>query len=149
MIVESVALVLASILFIFWVNQSFASIGVHFWRIQQYKTTVVYPAAFPPGPRFALPLVGEAWALGVDDVADAIASLAKKYGPAVGLYCFSEPVVVFNSADLIFEAMDKEELAYRPEFPTIKSVQGLTRGLESKLGSSMNILSSAEATFQV
>jgi len=65
--------------------------------------------------------------LGLTDYPSAMASLAKKYGEAMGFYVFSQKLVVLNTPELIVEALAKEEITFRPPLPTMEVAQGITR----------------------
>jgi len=94
----------------------------------QMRRIFVYHPRYPPGPRLPLPLVGESWLLATEyDTMRSMGEWADSYGDALGFYMAHTRVVVLNSPELISEAMQKEEIAYRPNYPTVAKCHGITR----------------------
>ncbi len=93
-------LIFAGILFVFWYR----------------KRVWGYPANFPPGPRFPLPFVGDAIALGLD-IPVGLAKLHKKHGDIVGFMLAHHPAISIADFDTLQKNMAMDEYSHRSPSP--------------------------------
>lgn len=59
-----------------------------------------------PGPT-AWPLVGNALMLNPKRLHVQLCEMAKEYGPMMKIYMFNSPIVVVNSTDLCYDALNR------------------------------------------
>ena len=82
-----------------------------------YKKKVwLYPANFPPGPRFPLPVVGDAIALG-QDVAVGLVKLHKKHGNVVGFMLGGYPAISIGDFETLQKTYGTDEYSNRTPAP--------------------------------
>ena len=95
---------------------------VIFW-IYWFLVATRHPKNFPPGPRFALPLIGDSLAIG-NNLNEGFKKLQKTYGDAIG--CWMGPIrtVVLNDYDTIVEATNMDVLSSRPIFVVPSLIRG-------------------------
>jgi hypothetical protein len=93
--------------------------GVCWWR-----RTFAHPSGLPPGPRWPLPLVGDAWWLGRDLTA-GLWNLRSTYGDVAALYFGHQLAVVVSGYEAVSQLLAKDEVAHRPPFPAIEAARGV------------------------
>ncbi len=103
------------VLFIFW-----------YW-----KKVWIYPRNFPPGPRFPLPIVGDALSLGMD-LSVGLKNLHKKYGNLVGFSMGSHLAVSVRDFATIQKILHMEEYSRRPPVPGLNLYRRPDKTMESE-----------------
>ena len=78
-----------------------------------YWKTSQLPKNFPPGPRFPLPIVGDAYILG-RDISGGMSKVTKKYGKIAGMWMGSERAVLISDFEILQDLLNKNESSYRP-----------------------------------
>ena len=86
----------------------FITILLIFWYIKSRQ----HPTNFPPGPRFPLPIIGDAHTIG-KDFSKGLINLSNEYGKVVGLWLGSKRAVVISDFDILQDILNKNETAYR------------------------------------
>ena len=80
---------------------------IWYWKISQL------PKNFPPGPRFPLPIVGDAYILG-RDISGGLSKVTKKYGKIAGMWMGSERAVLISDFEILQDLLNKNESSGRP-----------------------------------
>ena len=79
-----------------------------FLALVWYVKSSQHPKNFPPGPRFPLPLIGDAYHFG-SDISGGLSKMTKKYGKISGMWIGGERAVIVILQDLL----SKNETALR------------------------------------
>ena len=87
-------------------------LGVCYWKFRHR-----HPKKFPPGPRYPIPLFGDAYVLG-SDLNEGFKILYEKYGKVCGFWLGSKRTVFVADFDLLQDILNKSELANRQILPT-------------------------------
>ena len=82
-----------------------------------------HPNGFPPGPGFALPIIGNAFNLGTD-LARGVEELRKKYGDVVGLFLGPNRSVIVSDFDTIQEVGGHPNFANKPKLEGMAYLRG-------------------------
>ena len=77
-----------------------------------YIKSSQHPKNFPPGPRFPLPLVGDAYQFG-NDISGGLAKTMKKYGKISGMWIGNQRAVAIADFEILHDLMNKNETANR------------------------------------
>ena len=77
-----------------------------FWKKSQHSKK------FPPGPRFPVPVLGDAYVLG-DDLEKGFKKLILKHGKICGLWLGPQRAVVVADFEILQEVLNKAELSDR------------------------------------
>ena len=67
--------------------------------VAYWRSVTRMPDSFPPGPKFPLPVVGDAYMLG-GNVIEGFSKLGQQYGNIYGLYMGPQRTVIINDYDL-------------------------------------------------
>ncbi len=82
-----------------------------------------HPKGFPPGPRFSLPILGNALSIG-SDLFEGTEKLRRKYGNVFGLYLGKDRTVVVSDYALIQEVGSSANYVNRQDFPAAAMLRG-------------------------
>ena len=106
-----------------------------FWKKSQHSKK------FPPGPRFPVPVLGDAYVLG-DDLEKGFKKLILKHGKICGLWLGPQRAVVVADFEILQEVLNKAELSDRQHW-ALENLSAMRNGLMpspsafSKFGLSM------------
>ena len=79
-----------------------------------YNYVWIYPANFPAGPRFPLPIIGDVWSLSKKlSPLQIIEEMHRKYGPIVGFAMGSKLCVSLSDYDVVAKYFSKAEFSQR------------------------------------
>ncbi len=93
------------------------------WIAYWFLVATKHPPGFPNGPRFPLPVAGDALALG-GNMFDGFNRLRRKYGDVYGMYLGPNRTVVVSDFDLIQEVGSNEAFQDRQNFPVGTELRG-------------------------
>ena len=71
-----------------------------------------HPKNFPPGPRLPLPLLGDAYQLGID-IPKGLHELTVKYGSIFGFWMGPERAIEISDFDVLQEVLNRNETTNR------------------------------------
>ena len=78
-----------------------------------YRKSWNHPKSFPPGPRFPIPFLGDAYMIG-NDYNTGFHLLHKKYGSFVGMWMGRHRAVLISDFEILHDIMNKSETTLRP-----------------------------------
>jgi len=90
------------------------------WYWKSYR----HPSSFPHGPRFPLPMLGDAYILG-KDIEKGIKNLTLKYGKICGFWMGAHRAVVVADFEILQELLNKPETVDRQQL--LPEIAGLLR----------------------
>lgn len=108
-----------------------------FWKKSQHSKK------FPPGPRFPVPVLGDAYVLG-DDLEKGFKKLILKHGKICGLWLGPQRAVVVADFEILQEVLNKAELSDRQHW-ALENLSAMRNGLS--LGSIPGVLFSSGPTW--
>ena len=83
-----------------------------FLALVWYIKSSQHPKNFPPGPRFPLPLIGDAYHFG-SDISGGLSKMTKKYGKISGMWIGGERAVIVADFEILQDLLSKNETALR------------------------------------
>ena len=77
-----------------------------------YFKSCSHPKDFPPGPRLPVPLLGDAYQLGID-IPKGLHELTVKYGSIFGFWMGPERAIAISDFDVLQEVLNRNETTNR------------------------------------
>ncbi len=97
----------------------FAALLVLYW----FLVATRHPKDFPPGPRFTLPVLGNALSLGAD-ISAGFERLRRRYGDVYGLFVAKDRSVVVSDFELLQEVGSSPNYVNRQNFLSAARLRG-------------------------